>query len=153
MEQFVIAGVVLVAAVAVGLVLRRRQVVAPPTQPSHAVPAQLDRADFEAATPWLVAVFSSASCTTCANVVRKAKVLQSAEVAVVDVEFTAARELHRKYDIQAVPMVAIADHEGVVRAGFAGPVTATDLWAAVAEARQPGSSPEPQLGRDEASTE
>jgi hypothetical protein len=40
-----------------------------------------------------------------------------------------------------------------VRAGFAGPVTATDLWAAVAEARQPGSSPEPQLGRDEASTE
>ena len=59
----------------------------------------------------------------------------------------ANRALHRKYDIQAVPMVAIADARGVVVAGFAGPVTATDLWAAVAEARQPGTSPEPDLGR------
>ena len=149
MQQLVIAGVVLLSAMAVGLVLRRRQVVAAPTQPSHAVPAQLDRADFPTGSPWLVAVFSSATCTTCADVVRKAKVLQSGDVTVVDVEFGAARDLHEKYDIQAVPIVAIADQHGVVRAGFAGPVTATDLWAAVAEARQPGSSPEPQLGRDE----
>jgi hypothetical protein len=35
----------------------------------------------------------------------------------------------------------------VVRASFVGPPTATDLWAAVAEARQPGVSPEPGLGR------
>jgi len=27
-------------------------------------------------------------------------------------------------------------------------MSATDLWAAVAEARNPGSSPEPGLGRD-----
>ena len=33
------------------------------------------------------------------------------------------------------------------RAGFIGPMSATDLWAAVAEARQPGSSPEPNLGQ------
>lgn len=151
MQQFLVAGAVLAAATVVGLVLRRRQVVAAPTQPSHAVPVQLDRGDFGAAAPWLVAVFSSATCTTCADVMRKAMVLQSAEVAVVDIEFGAARDLHRKYDIQAVPMVVIADQQGVVRAGFAGPVTATDLWAAVAEARQPGSSPEPQLGRDEPS--
>lgn len=149
MQQLLIAAAVLAVATTVGLLLRRRQVVEAPTQPSHAVPAQLDRADFPAGSPWLVAVFSSASCTTCADVVRKAKVLQSADVTVVDVEFGASRELHRKYDIQAVPIVAIADQDGVVRAGFAGPVTATDLWAAVAEARQPGSSPEPQLGREE----
>ncbi|MEQ1701082.1 MAG: hypothetical protein ABMA25_13290 [Ilumatobacteraceae bacterium] len=147
MVQLIVAGVVVVVAVAAGLVLRSRQRVQVPTQPSHAVPAQLDRADFEADSPWLVAVFSSASCTTCADVVRKAEVLRSAEVAVVDVEFTANKALHRKYDIQAVPMVAIADAQGVVVAGFAGPVTATDLWAAVAEARQPGASPEPDLGR------
>ena len=138
---------VVLAAAAVGLVLRRRQAVAAPTQPSFDVPAQLDRADFSPSTPWLVAVFSSATCTTCADVVRKAQVLQSREVSVVEVEFGAARELHKKYDIQAVPMVAIADAHGVVQAGFAGPVTATDLWAAVAEARQPGTSPEPELGR------
>jgi hypothetical protein len=33
----------------------------------------------------------------------------------------------------------IADPDGVVHAGFLGPVTATDLWAAVANAREPGS--------------
>jgi hypothetical protein len=147
MVQLIVAVLVVAVAVAAGLVLRSRQQVQAPTQPSHAVPAQLDRADFDATSPWLVAVFSSATCTTCADVVRKAEVLRSAEVAVVDVEFTANRALHRKYDIQAVPMVAIADAQGVVVAGFAGPVTATDLWAAVAEARQPGASPEPDLGR------
>lgn len=147
MVQLIVAGVVVVVAVVAGLVLRSRQQTQAPTQPSHAVPAQLDRADFEATSPWLVAVFSSATCTTCADVVRKAEVLRSRDVAVVDVEFTANKALHRKYDIQAVPMVAIADAQGVVVAGFAGPVTATDLWAAVAEARQPGTSPEPDLGR------
>jgi len=40
----------------------------------------------------------------------------------------------------------VADAAGVVRAAFVGPATATDLWAAVAEARQPGTSPEPDLG-------
>jgi alkyl hydroperoxide reductase subunit AhpF len=145
--QLVVAVAVVVVAVLVGLILRRRQVVAAPTQPRFDVPAQLDRTDFAADTPWLVAVFSSATCTSCADVVRKAKVLQSPEVTVVEVEFGTAKQLHEKYDIQAVPIVAIADAQGVVRAGFAGPVTATDLWAAVAEAREPGASPEPDLGR------
>lgn len=147
MTQVVIALAVVAAAVAAGFVLRRRQVVEAPTQPRYDVPAQLDRADFRADTPWLVAVFSSGTCTTCADVVRKAQVLVSPQVAVVDVEYSANRALHAKYDIQAVPIVAIADADGVVRAGFAGPVSATDLWAAVAEARSPGSSPEPELGR------
>ncbi|MDO8390890.1 MAG: hypothetical protein Q7V57_10400 [Actinomycetota bacterium] len=142
-----VALAVVALAVAVGLVLRRRQTVQAPTQAHYEVPAQLDRADFAATAPWLVAVFSSASCTTCADVVRKAKVLETAHVAVVDVEFTANRALHAKYEIDAVPIVAIADDRGVVRAGFTGPVSATDLWAAVAEARNPGSSPEPELGR------
>jgi len=147
MQQILIALGVVAVAVVVGLVLRRRQVVQAPTQPKVVIPAQLDRADFDAPTPWLVAVFSSATCTSCADVVRKAQVLSSPEVTVLDIEFGAAKALHRKYDIQAVPMVAIADRDGVVRAGFAGPVTATDLWAAVAEARRPGTSPEPHLGR------
>lgn len=111
------------------------------------MPAQLDRVDFAATQPWLVVVFSSASCNSCADMVRKAKVLESAEVGVVDVEFTANRQLHLKYRIEAVPIVVVADAQGVVHAGFVGLVTATDLWASVAEARQPGSSPEPELGQ------
>lgn len=147
MQQLLTALGVIAVAIVVGLVLRRRQVVQAPTQPHVAVPAQLDRADFAAPTPWLVAVFSSATCIACADVVRKAQVLSSPEVTVLEIEFAAAKVLHKKYDIQAVPIVAIVDVDGVVRAGFAGPVTATDLWAAVAEARHPGTSPEPNLGR------
>lgn len=147
MQQILTAFGVVAIAVAVGLLLRHRQVAQAPTQPAVVVPAQLDRSDFAAPTPWLVAVFSSATCSSCADVVRKAKVLMSPEVTVIDVEYSASKALHRKYNIEAVPVVAIVDSDGVVRAGFAGPVTATDLWAAVAEARHPGTSPEPNLGR------
>jgi hypothetical protein len=147
MVQVIVALAVVVVAGAVGLVLRRRQAVEAPTQPRYDIPAQLDRADFAPGVPWVVVVFTSATCTTCADVKAKAQVLASGQVAVVEAEYTASRHLHTKYDIQAVPILAVADADGVVRAGFAGPVTATDLWAAVAEARDPGVSPEPDLGR------
>ncbi|HUC32286.1 MAG TPA: hypothetical protein VMS14_02720 [Ilumatobacteraceae bacterium] len=147
MPQLLLAVVVIAVAVAVGLVLRRRNSVQAPTQPGHAVPSQLDRADFPVRTPWLVVIFSSSTCHTCADVVAKSKVLACDQVGVFDAEYTAHKDLHRKYAIEAVPLIAIADADGVVHAGFAGPVTATDLWAAVAEVRNPGSSPEPNLGR------
>lgn len=91
-------------------------------------------------------MFSSASCVACAEVVRKAEVLACVEVAVVDVEYSQSAALHRKYHVDAVPIAVVADSSGVVRASFVGPMSATDLWAAVAEARHPGSSPEPELG-------
>jgi hypothetical protein len=110
-------------------------------------PAQLDRTDFAAPhAPWLVAVFSSATCHTCADVVRKALVVACDEVAVDEVEYGARPETHRRYAIDAVPIVVVADADGVVHRSFVGPVSATDLWAAVAEARQPGTTPEPELG-------
>lgn len=140
-----IVGMAAVAAT----VLRRRTTAADvPTQSARPVPTQLDRRDFaRPEAPWLVAVFSSATCDTCADVIAKAVVLDCAEVAVDDVEYTARRAVHAKYTIDAVPSVVVADADGVVRASFLGPVTATDLWAAVAEARAPGSSPEQDLGR------
>jgi hypothetical protein len=146
--QVLVAAVVLVVALVVGAVLRRRRVVDPPTQPVFSAPVQIDRADFvDANAPWLVAVFSSASCVACADVVRKANVLACSEVAVVDVEYSASAALHHKYHVDAVPIAVVADRAGVVKASFIGPMSATDLWAAVAEARHPGSSPEPDLGR------
>lgn len=45
------------------------------------------------------------------------------------------KALHAKYAIDGVPILVIADADGVVRKHFIGPVTATDLWAAAAEAR------------------
>ena len=82
------------------------------------------------------------SCST------RPRVVACRDVAVQDVEYTALRRLHERYGIDAVPMVVVADADGVVRASFVGPMSATDLWAAVAEVRNPGSSPEPGLGRD-----
>ena len=146
--QVLIAVAVLVVALAVGAVLRRRRIV-DRSDSAGLLGARADRPRRlrrGRVRPWLVAVFSSASCTTCADVVRKAKVLQCAEVGVVDVEYSAAAALHRKYHVDAVPIAVIADQAGVVRASFVGPMSATDLWAAVAEVRHPGSSPEPHLG-------
>ena len=37
--------------------------------------------------------------------------------------------------------MVVGDADGVVRATFLGPVTATDLWATVAELREPGTLP------------
>lgn len=146
---FVAVAVVVVAALAAEVVRRRRQA-DPPTQRHHEVPAQLDRSDFEhPASPWLVAVFSSATCTTCADVIAKAEVVRSSDVAVQNVTFQEHRDIHERYAIDAVPCLVIADGEGVVQAGFLGPVTATDLWAAIAEARDPGSIDAPGCDRHE----
>jgi protein-disulfide isomerase len=149
-RQLLIALLLMGAAGGVAALVRRRTVPdAPSTPRSYAAPVQLDRADFDRPdAPWLVVVFSSATCQTCALVLDKARVVASREVAVQDAEFTAARQLHERYGIDAVPTVVVADADGVVRASFIGPMSATDLWAAVAEARNPGSSPEPGLGRD-----
>lgn len=147
MTRLLIAAGLVMVAVAVALVLRRRQAADAPSQPGWRVPAQLDRNDFaRPEAPWLVTVFSSATCSTCASVVDKARVLACDTVVVDEVELVARREIHNRYRVEAVPMTLIADADGVVHASFLGPITATDLWAAVAEVRDPGCSPEPDLG-------
>jgi hypothetical protein len=135
-----------VAAMAVALVvaalLKRRKSDAP-TQAGYEIPIQVDRSDFERPdTSWLVAVFTSATCHTCADVATKAEVLSSAEVAVQRIDYTVNPALHKRYRIDAVPLLVIADVDGVVHKGFIGPLKAQDLWAAVAECRNPGSTPE-----------
>ena len=134
--RLVVLGAVVVAAVVVSL--RRRRVRPAPTQPRGEVPAQLNRADFSAPqSPWLVVVFTSATCATCGDVARKAAVLTSRDVAVQEVEYARDRTLHDKYRIDAVPATVIADADGVTRYGHLGPISATDLWAAMARCRDP----------------
>jgi hypothetical protein len=138
MDRLVLALAIMAVAAVVAEVARRRRRADPPTQPRHRLPAQLDRADFDG-EGWLVAVFTSDTCSTCADVVRKADVVRCDEVSVSIVSFQARRDLHERYRIDAVPCLVVADADGVVHDGFLGPVTATDLWAAVANAREPGS--------------
>jgi len=136
--------VVVLGALAVGVAawLRRRDGDAPEQGQSWTVPAQLDRADFERPeAPWLVAVFTSSTCLACKGTWDKAALLASDAVAVQALDSIEAKPTHQRYGVDAVPMVLVADAEGAVRRSFVGEPTATDLWAALAELRDPGSVP------------
>jgi hypothetical protein len=142
MDRVVVALLIVVVVAVVAVVVRRRRTPDAPTQRRYSVPTQVDRHDFgRPDVPWIVIVFTSATCEVCHGVMAKAQVLQSDDVAVVEVEYGTDRSLHERYSIDAVPTVVIANAEGVAVATFVGPMTATDLWAAVAEAREPGSTP------------
>jgi len=80
-------------------------------------------------------VFTSQTCDACGDTWQKAQVLESADVAVQQIEYQRDRRLHDRYAIEAVPLVLVVDDRGVVRNSFVGPVSATHLWAAVADAR------------------
>lgn len=143
MERLVVALILGAASVGFALLMQRRhKPAATESVGEFKAPERLQREDFQGPdAPWLVAVFTSATCSTCADVWTKARAMASPRVQVQQIEETADAALHRKYDIRAVPIVAIADAEGQVRASFMGPVSATHLWAGLAELRDPGSGP------------
>lgn len=144
MERVVVAVALAALVIMVALVMQRRRPAAPSSSVGgYSAPAQLDRTDFQRPdAPWLVVVFTSATCSTCADVWSKAQVLASDDVAVQQVEAVADKDLHDRYRVEAVPIVAIATTTGEVVSSFLGPVSATHLWAALAEVREPGSTPE-----------
>ena len=136
MERLAIAVGLALVALAVAAVLQRRQRPAAPLRTGYALPAQVDRADFarpEAA--WLVAVFTSATCSTCAGVWERAQPLESGSVAVQELEHGRDRDLHDRYRIEAVPCLVVADAAGTVRASFLGEPTRAELVDAMAEVR------------------
>ena len=147
MNTLIVAVVVGAIAVLIAQVLRARKP-EPPTQAQWTVPQQLDRTDFDRPdADWIVALFTSATCDSCARMTTKAEVLRSSSVAVEVIDYQSKPEVHKRYGIDAVPTLVIAGRDGVVGRSFVGPATATDLWAAVAELREPGSTPPPEIGR------
>ncbi len=134
-----VLGAVAIAGV-VALVLGRKP--GAPASNTHHVPNLLDRRDFDRPdAEWLVAVFTSATCNTCEGVWERAELLVSNAVAAQRIDYQDDRALHERYRIDGVPTLVIADGDGTVKRAFLGPVTATDLWAAMAEEREPGSVP------------
>jgi hypothetical protein len=135
--QLLLAIPIAAVAIVVALVVAKRTDANAQPEPSgYAVPAVLDRNDFDRPdAPWLVVVFSSATCLSCKEAIAKAELLESDAVAVQDVEVGEHRELHERYRIDAVPMVLVVDRDGDVKASFLGPPPASELWAAVAEVR------------------
>lgn len=142
--QLLIAASIAVVVTVVALLLRRSRRADAPTQKTWNVPTQLDPADLSIGdADWSIAVFTSGSCHVCADVAAKAEALRSRRVAVREIEYGSDRVLHDKYRIDAVPTLVVCDRHGVVRHSILGPVTATDLWAAVARVRDPDSACEP----------
>jgi len=138
--RVLIAVALVVVALVIAYVLERRRP-APPTQPTWAVPGQLDRNDFDGpGVPWLVAVFTSATCTTCAGVIAKALPLANDDVVVQEVEVQARKDLHDRYSIDAVPTLVVADSLGVVRGSLVGPASAEEIWSAVSAVRDGGDA-------------
>ena len=132
-----LAVAIALAVAALAVVLQRRRP-EPPSQRRWAVPAQLDRFDFDRpGAPWLVAVFSSATCGACATALARAQAAACADVAVQEVEFVARRDLHERYNIETVPMLVVADRNGVVRAHFMGTPAEGEVETAVAELTSP----------------
>jgi hypothetical protein len=97
MERLLVALLIVALAAGVAEIVRRRRRVDAPTQSRGELPSQVDRADFPRPdAPWLVAVFTSATCSTCADVLTKARVLESDDVAVAEASFQDHRELHER---------------------------------------------------------
>jgi hypothetical protein len=145
--RLAIAAVIVVVVTVVALIARARRRPAPPPRTAYPVPWQLDRTDFpRPGAPWLVAFFWSRTCDSCAGLEQKVRVLEAPAVATCALEASDDRAVHQRYEIAAIPMILVADAHGVVQRAFVGAVTATDLWASLAEVRSPGSVPEAGLG-------
>lgn len=135
MTRLVVLLAVTAVAVGIALLLQRRRPDVP-TAPNHTAPSQLDRDDFDRPdAPWLVAVFASTTCHSCAGVWDAARQLDAGPVAAQRIVVQEEPSLHRRYGIDGVPTTVIADADGVVRASWLGPVGAAELWGRLAELR------------------
>jgi len=111
----------LIAAGVAFLVQRGRP--APPTAARGEPPTRLDRTDFRAPdADWLIAVFTSASCSSCAAVIAELRGYASSGVVVEEIEIGQAPQLHSKYSIESVPTAVVADVTGNAKLGFLGPM-------------------------------
>lgn len=141
MIQLIVVASVAVVALAVGWYMQQQAPDAPTGAQTHRIPAQVDRQDFvRPDAPWLVAVFTSATCSTCAKVWTSTQLVESDDVAIQNIEVVENAELHKRYNISAVPSVVIADQAGVARGSFLGPPSSAELWAKLAELRDDGAT-------------
>jgi len=99
-----------------------RQRPAPQSTPG-APPGSLDRSDFRAPeAQLLIAVFTSATCSSCDAVWAELRGYESPSIAAQNIEVGAEPELHKRYQIDSVPTAVIVDRAGETQAAFVGPI-------------------------------
>ncbi len=136
MIRLIVLVVLTAVAVGVALALQRRRP-EPPSSPSYKAPTQVDRDDFEQTASTLIAVFTSATCASCAVALETARSVvagaaDATDVAMVDLEVNRDSRLHQRYKIDGVPTTLVIDHEGVVQASFFGPTDVAQVNDAIA---------------------
>ena len=120
MLTLVIVIVVVIAAGAIAFVVNGRTPDAPST-PQFAAPQQLDRGDFDQPhTPWLLALFSSETCLSCHDARDVLADVTFSSVVVQDLPVESQKATHVRYGVDAVPIVTLADSDGVVRWSWLG---------------------------------
>lgn len=108
-----------------------------PTGVVGQAPTQLDRRDFSSPdVPMLIAVFTSATCSSCAGVLRELRAYENETTILHDVEVDADAALHQRYRIESVPLTVIADSSGQVHHAIIGPIGPDDRTR-LAEVMQP----------------
>lgn len=94
-----------------------------PTATPGVPPGQLDRREFRAPdAPLLIAVFTSATCSSCAAVWAELAGYEGSAVATQEVELGAEPQLHKRYKIESVPTAVVVDRTGETQAAFVGPL-------------------------------
>jgi hypothetical protein len=130
--RLAIAAVLLVVAVVVALVLERRRHAALRPFRSATDLQHVHRADFARPdAPWLALLFTSTDCDGCGPMADRIAPLESDRLAVAVCEYHQQRALHDRYQIDSVPYLVIADHDGIVRASFLGTASSDDIWTTV----------------------
>lgn len=102
---------------------QQRQRRSAPTIARGEPPTSLDRSDFRSPdAAWLVAVFTSATCSSCEAVLAELNSHASDQIVVTNVEVSADADLHKKYGIDSVPTAVIVDATGDAKLAFVGPL-------------------------------
>ncbi len=129
MTRLIVLIVLTLIAVGVAFALQRRRP-DPPSAPSYKAPTQVDRSDFVGSdVGTLIAVFTSATCASCAVALETARSVAAAREGLVvqDIEVNRDSRLHQRYTIDGVPTTLVVDDEGIVVASFFVPTDVPEL--------------------------
>ncbi len=92
-----------------------------PSVPKSILPYQLDRADFnDPNIEWIIALFTSDTCDACELVLQEVSKISLPNIVVQNINYATNKPLHARYEIDSVPILLLADAQGIVRWSFAG---------------------------------
>ena len=92
-----------------------------PSVPKSILPYQLDRSDFNGPSiEWIFVLFTSDTCDACDLALDEVSKISLPNVVVQNIDYATNNSLHVRYEIDAVPILLLADQQGIVQWSFAG---------------------------------